>query len=100
MSTLRATWSQPERLVLGIVAAMVVFASAWAVVHAASLEPTPIVDTPTYRHYGALVREGQVPYRDFDVEYPPGALPTFVAPTFFGDYDDSFDLMMAALGLS
>jgi len=37
-------------------------------------------DTPLYRTYGEDMRHGRLPYRDFFVEYPPGALPMFVAP--------------------
>lgn len=37
-------------------------------------------DTPLYQTYGENMRHGEVPYRDFFVEYPPGALPTFVLP--------------------
>ena len=40
---------------------------------------TQIVDTPVYEHYGDAIEDGQVPYRDFRPEYPPGALPGFVA---------------------
>ena len=28
----------------------------------------------------AVVHDHSVPYRDFDLEYPPAALPVFVAP--------------------
>jgi Glycosyltransferase family 87 len=34
-----------------------------------------------FERYGELVTTGHVPYRDFRVEYPPGALPTFVVPS-------------------
>jgi hypothetical protein len=37
-------------------------------------------DTPLYHTYGENMRHGEVPYRDFFVEYPPGALPAFALP--------------------
>jgi len=37
-------------------------------------------DVPLYQQYGSAMRGGQVPYRDFDVEYPPAALPMFALP--------------------
>src|SRR5437763_17043501 len=37
-------------------------------------------DPGVYRHYGEAITAGRVPYRDFDVEYPPGSLPFFVLP--------------------
>jgi uncharacterized membrane protein len=100
MSTLRATWSQPDRALAGLLAAMAVFTAGWALLHQRLLEPPPISDTATYQSYGDAVRQGEVPYRDFGVEYPPGALPVFVAPTYAPNYDHAFDLLMAALGLA
>ncbi len=38
-------------------------------------------DIPVFRHYGDLIAAGQVPYRDFHPEYPPGALPLFALPS-------------------
>ncbi len=35
-----------------------------------------------YESWGGWLAAHQVPYRDFNVEYPPGALPTFVAPVY------------------
>src|SRR5215204_2452965 len=53
------------------------------------------------RYYGYAQRtfEGQVPYRDFLLEYPPGFLPVLVAagPADQG-YVDRFRVMMLALG--
>jgi len=38
-----------------------------------------IVDTPVYANYLTLVDHGQVPYRDFAVEYPPLAFVPWLA---------------------
>jgi hypothetical protein len=44
-------------------------------------------DTALYATYGERMVSGQVPYSDFYVEYPPGALPAFIVPTI-GAKDD------------
>jgi hypothetical protein len=36
-------------------------------------------DTDIYLRYATMMREGKVPYRDYRVEYPPLALPLFLA---------------------
>jgi hypothetical protein len=38
-------------------------------------------DVPLYQSFGDRMANGEVPYRDFRVEYPPGALPAFVLPS-------------------
>jgi hypothetical protein len=37
-------------------------------------------DVVELHRYGHAVLDGQVPYRDFSVEYPPGAIPFFTLP--------------------
>jgi hypothetical protein len=38
-------------------------------------------DVPLYQSFGDRAADGAVPYRDFRLEYPPGALPAFVLPS-------------------
>jgi uncharacterized membrane protein len=59
-----------------------------------------IVDWPTYQAYGDQMKAGAVPYRDFAVEYPPGALPVFLLPSELGgSYAATFAWLMAACGI-
>ncbi len=37
-------------------------------------------DMPVYAGYGERITDGEVPYRDFHLEYPPGVLPLFALP--------------------
>jgi uncharacterized membrane protein len=68
---------------------------AWFWAHGA------LVDWPTYHDYGSAIwDDGRVPSRDFAVEYPPGALPVFVAPAPFADYATAFAWLMAACGVA
>jgi hypothetical protein len=83
VSTRSASWSRPaDRGSRALVAAcaVCVFAAAWAALHLSIYSHYQIRDTPVYRYYGESTLHGQVPYRDFDVEYPPASLPTFVLP--------------------
>lgn len=38
-------------------------------------------DLHVYKQYGDALLDGRIPYRDFFVEYPPGAIPLFAAPS-------------------
>ena len=99
MSTLSRSWSRPETRVAALASAALVFLVAWALLYTHHYTANRIVDTPIYDGFGQEMRVGHVPYRDFAVEYPPGALPVFVAPTFMLDYDLAFGWIMFALGL-
>jgi hypothetical protein len=61
--------------------AILVFAGSWGVMHTGFYEREQIRDTPVYHQYGQAMARGAVPYRDFELEYPPAALPAFVLPT-------------------
>jgi hypothetical protein len=69
------------------------------VLHVGFYERDQIVDTPVYESYGTAIEDGQMPYRDFEVEYPPGALPVFVVPALFDtDFRTAFEWLMALCG--
>lgn len=55
-------------------------------------------DLRIYWQTGEAVMSGQLPYRDFFIEYPPGAIPAFLPPAFLTDnrlaYIDAFALEM------
>ena len=60
---------------LAAVAAAALFLLSWGVLHTAWYDEGEIVDIPVYSTYGTAIEDGAVPYRDFQPEYPPGALP-------------------------
>ena len=53
-------------------------------------------DLHLYREYGDALLDGRLPYRDVFVEYPPGAIPLFAAPSLApgGWYDPLFKVLM------
>ena len=79
--------------------AVLLFLVAWGVIHVGFYEREQIVDTPVYESYGEAMEAGQVPYRDFAVEYPPGALPVFLVPALAdSDFRVVFEWLMALCG--
>ncbi len=56
-------------------------------------------DVHLYGQFADAIVDGRVPYRDFFMEYPPGALAVFLPPRLFGgNYIDAFKVLMALLG--
>ena len=76
------------------------FLGCWEALHHWFYARNVITDTPTISR-GTAMRcgDGIVPYRDIAVEYPPGALPVFLAPTYANGYDETFGWLMAACGV-
>jgi hypothetical protein len=102
-----ANWSpRAEQSTAAVVlAATILFAAVWATLHYGFYGGNRIVDTPIYQGYGDAMANGQVPYADFSVEYPPAALPVFALPSVIvssgaseGDYDRVFGFLMALCG--
>ena len=86
-----------------VVAALGLFLVSWSLLHHGTLARAQITDTGLYATYGDSIAAGRLPYRDFRLEYPPGALPMFVLPSLGheGDraaYDRWFDRLMALCG--
>jgi glycosyl transferase family 87 len=102
------SWSRPAdplRATLVAVAAVAVFLGAWGLLHVGFYTREQVVDTPIYQRYGDAMADGQLPYRDFALEYPPGALPVFVLPSLAGGdrgdlngYERAFEVMMWLCG--
>jgi hypothetical protein len=72
---------RPDREVaLAALTAVALFVGTWTALHYGFYTHKQIVDTPVYQRYGNEIAHGHVPYRDFALEYPPGALPMFALP--------------------
>jgi Glycosyltransferase family 87 len=103
-----ASWSpraERTRPAVVAIAATIVFAAVWATLHFGFYGRNRVVDTPVYQGYGDAIVNGQVPYSDFSVEYPPAALPVFAAPSLvvspdasLADYERVFGFLMALCG--
>ncbi len=90
MSTSSESWSlpaSPRTAALAATAAVAVFVVAWIGLHVGFYRHSQIVDTPIYQRYGDAMANGQVPYRDLELEYPPAALPLFLIPSLLRSSD-------------
>jgi len=73
--------ARPEPPIAGAAfVALALFIGSWALLHVGFYTHKELLDTPVYQNYGNAIARGEVPYRDFAVEYPPGALPMFALP--------------------
>jgi Glycosyltransferase family 87 len=69
-----------REVALATFTAVAVFVGTWTALHHGFYTHKQIIDTPVYQRYGNEIAHGHVPYRDFRLEYPPGALPMFALP--------------------
>lgn len=96
-----------RRVLLATAVSIALFCASWGLLHAGFFTHSPVVDTPVYQRYGNAMAHGQVPYRDFGVEYPPGALPVFVLPALghpekaqFTSFRRVFEALMLVCGIA
>ena len=84
--------------------AAAVFVGSWTLVQTEPFTRAEISDLPVYQRYGDRMEAGDVPYADFRVEYPPGALPAFLAPSLLSDseaeFRSTFEGLMSACGVA
>jgi hypothetical protein len=53
-------------------------------------------DLAIYRDAGESILRGEIPYRDFFIEYPPGSLPVFVPPALFSVHKAGYISLFSA----
>jgi hypothetical protein len=64
-------------------AGAIVFFVVWAVMtHVAYYWNWLFGDVNLYQNWGTLTAAHYLPYRDFPLEYPPGAIPIFISPIY------------------
>jgi uncharacterized membrane protein len=76
-------WFLPADLRAPLLAGVGVFVAAWLFVSYLPVFGKWLYgDVRFYETWGGMMANHAVPYRDFNIEYPPGALITFIAPTY------------------
>ena len=80
--------------------AIPVYVAACAVPDGGLFRAARFRDVHLYQGFADAVFDGRVPYRDFFMEYPPGALAVFLPPAAFGagHYNAAFKALMALCG--
>jgi hypothetical protein len=105
VSTRLERWSrQADVPVAAVVAALAIglFAGSWALLHVGFFTHHLVKDTPLYQRYGEQLVDGEVPYRDVQLEYPPASVPFFAVPAIGHPspevYERRFEWMMLFCG--
>ena len=103
MSILARSWSASTEPRLLLAGAAGLFLVSLTLLHWGWYQHDLIRDTIEYHRYGTAMLSGHVPYRDFGIEYPPGALPAFGLPAIgkpgLAVYEREFQILMALCGV-
>ena len=103
MSVLAKSWSASSEWRRLLVGAAGLFLVSLTLLHWGWYQHRLILDTVEYHRFGDAIVHGRLPYRDFPIEYPPGALPAFALPAVgrpsFSFYHREFQLWMALCGV-
>jgi uncharacterized membrane protein len=97
------TPAHPRRLWLRPAAAAIpIYLAACVVPDGGLFRAARFRDVHLYQGFANAVFDGHVPYRDFFMEYPPGALAVFLPPSAFGSahYNAAFKCLMALCGVA
>ena len=81
-------------------AAIPIYLAACAVPDGGLFRAERFRDVHLYQGFASAVFDGRVPYRDFFMEYPPGALAVFLPPAAFSHYNAAFKCLMAVCGVA
>jgi len=83
--------------------ALVLFSAAHVIMFTRVFTSIAYADVELYHTYASRMMSGEMPYRDFSVEYPPGALLVFLLPWFFTStleaYGPAFAIEMMVFSL-
>jgi uncharacterized membrane protein len=97
------TPAHPRRLWLRPAAAAIpIYLAACVIPDGGLFRAARFRDVHLYQGFANAVFDGHVPYRDFFMEYPPGALAVFLPPAAFGSahYNTAFKCLMALCGVA
>jgi uncharacterized membrane protein len=85
-----------------LVVAVPLFIAACAVPDGGLFRAARFRDVHLYQGFARTIFDGRVPYRDFFMEYPPGALAVFLPPDVFGasHYNAAFKSLMVLCGVA
>jgi uncharacterized membrane protein len=87
---------------LGTLASVALFLLACAVARGGFFSSADPGDVGRYHDFVRTMQDGRLPYRDFYMEYPPGAVPAFLAPlalAWLAHYDLAFKFTVAVAGV-